>query len=63
MTRKYKFNLIVHDLALKAERKKALFKFIGKMPVIVVNNRKFDNPPSDEESLLKLMAFGDEKEK
>jgi hypothetical protein len=55
ISKKYGLELIIHDLAFRVEAWKAFFKGIGKTPVVVINDRKIKNPPSDEQPLLKLL--------
>jgi len=52
LSKKYGFELNIHDLALKAEARRALFKGIIKTPVIVIDNRKIKDPSPEERLLL-----------
>ena len=58
LSKKHGFVLDVHDLALKAEARRAFFKGIRKTPVIVFNERKIRDPPSEEQPLLQLLGLG-----
>jgi len=59
LSKKYRFELNVHDLALKVESRRAFFKGIRKTPIIILNNRKIKDPPSEETPLLKLLNLSE----
>ncbi|MEW5936717.1 MAG: hypothetical protein AB1665_02725 [Candidatus Thermoplasmatota archaeon] len=58
LSEKYRFDLEIHDIALKSERRRARLKGIRHTPLLVIGNRKIKDIPSDEESLRKLIYSG-----
>lgn len=56
---KCNFELVIHDLAKKEERKKGKLKGIASAPVFVFEGQKFSDALSDEEAFLKHLGLPD----